>query len=108
MTQEQDFTDPELTLAQLCIQLVLSQSLQYHPQMICMLFFALRINQNVINEYHHKLIKVIHEYTVHQVHEERWRIGQTKRHHCELIQPILGNECRLRNVRRSDPELMIT
>ena len=35
-----------------------------------MLFFALRINQNVINEYHHKLVKIIHEYTVHQVHEE--------------------------------------
>jgi hypothetical protein len=59
VTQEQDFINPELTLAQLCIQLVLSQSLQYHPQMICMLCFALRIYQNVINEYHHKLIKII-------------------------------------------------
>ena len=47
--------------------------------------FTLRINQNVINEYHHELIKIIHEYTVHQVHKERWCIGQTKRHHCELI-----------------------
>jgi hypothetical protein len=61
MTQEQDFTDPELTLAQLCIQLVLSQSLQYHPQMTCMLFFALRVYQNIINKYHHKLIKIIHD-----------------------------------------------
>jgi hypothetical protein len=70
MTQEQDFTDPELTLAQLCIQLVLSQSLQYHPQMICMFCFALRIYQNIINKYHHKLVEIIHEYTVHQIHEE--------------------------------------
>jgi hypothetical protein len=38
--QEQDFINPELTLAQLCIQLVLSQSLQNHPQMIRMLCFA--------------------------------------------------------------------
>jgi hypothetical protein len=74
VTQEQDFINPEFTLAQLCIQLVLSQSLQYHPQMICMLFFALRINQNVINKYHHKLVKIIHEYTVHQIHEEGWCI----------------------------------
>ena len=70
MTQEQDFTDPELALAQLCIQPVLSQSLQYHPQMIRMLFFVSRIYQNVIDEYHHKLVKIIHEYTVHQIHKE--------------------------------------
>jgi hypothetical protein len=67
MTQEQDFINPELTLAQLCIQLVLSQSLQNHPQMIHMLFFTLRIYKNIINKYHHKLVKMIHEYTVHQI-----------------------------------------
>jgi hypothetical protein len=41
-----------------------------HPQMICMLCFALRIYQNIINKYHHKLVEIIHEYTVHQIHEE--------------------------------------
>jgi hypothetical protein len=66
VTQEQDFIDPELALTQLCIQLVLSQSLQYHLQMIHMLFFTLIIYKNIINKYHHKLVKIIHEYTVHQ------------------------------------------
>jgi hypothetical protein len=74
MTQEQDFINPELALAQLCIQLVLSQSLQNHPQMICMLLLTLRIYQNIINKYHHKLVKIVHEYTVHQIHEEGWCI----------------------------------
>jgi hypothetical protein len=74
VTQEQDFINLELALAQLCIQLVLSQSLQNHPQMTRMLFFALRIYKNIINKYHHKLVKIIHEYTIHQIHEEGWRI----------------------------------
>jgi hypothetical protein len=38
VTQEQNFINPELALAQLCVQLVLSQPLQYHLQMIRMLF----------------------------------------------------------------------
>ena len=69
------FTHEHLLVScSVCIQLVLSQSLQYHPQMICMLFFTLRIYQNIINKYHHKLVKIIHEYTVHQIHEEGWCI----------------------------------
>jgi hypothetical protein len=108
VTQEQDFINPELALAQLCIQLVLPESLQYHLQMIHMLLLTSRIYENIINEYHHKLVEVIHKHTVHQIHEEGWRIRQTKRHNCVLIQSILGNKCRIRDVRRSDPELMIT
>jgi hypothetical protein len=46
--------------------------------MICMLFFALRINQNVINEYHHKLVKIIHEYTIHQIHEKAGALVKPK------------------------------
>jgi hypothetical protein len=74
VTQEQDFIDPELALAQLCIQLVLSQSLQYHLQMILMLLLTLRIYENIINKYHHKLVEIIHEYIVHHIHEEGWCI----------------------------------
>jgi hypothetical protein len=85
VTQKQDFMNPELALAQLFIQLVLSQSLQYHLQMIHMLLLTLIIYKNVINKYHHKLVKIIHEYTVHQIHEEGWCIRQAKRHNSELI-----------------------
>jgi hypothetical protein len=49
-----------------------------HPQMIRMLCFVLRIYQNIINKYHHKLVKIIHEYTVHQIHEEGWCIVRPK------------------------------
>jgi hypothetical protein len=39
-----------------------------------MLLLILGIYEDIINEHHYKLVKVVHEHTVHQVHEESWRI----------------------------------
>ena len=50
-----------------------------------MIFLTLRVYENVIDEHYHKLVQIIHEHTVHQVHKEGWRICQTKGHNCELI-----------------------
>jgi hypothetical protein len=36
--------------------LVVTESLQYNPKILLMLFFSLGVDQNVINEYHDKLI----------------------------------------------------
>jgi hypothetical protein len=82
--------------------------MQHLSQVIYMLLLTLRIYENIIHEHHHKLIKIIHEHTVHKIHEERWRIHHTKRHHCELIQPIIGGKCCFEYIGRSDSELMIT
>jgi hypothetical protein len=73
-----------------------------------MLFLILRIHEDIIDEHHYEFVKIVHEYTIHQVHEESWRIRQTEGHNYVLIKPILGDECCLRYVRRLDPELMIT
>jgi hypothetical protein len=85
MTQEQNFGDSELALAKLGVQLPISQPLKYLPQVFFMLFIILGIYQDIINEHHYELVEVVHEHTVHQVHEVSWRIRQTKRHDHELI-----------------------
>ena len=77
--------NPELAFAQLGIQLMFSKPLQYHLQMLYMIFLTLRVYENVVDEHYHKLVQIIHEHTVHQVHKEGWRICQTKGHNCELI-----------------------
>jgi hypothetical protein len=76
--------------------------------MLLMLFFILRVDQDVINEYHDKLVQLRHEYGVHQVHEMCMSIGESKRHNQILIQPVSGRECSLRNVFLMDLDLMIT
>jgi hypothetical protein len=78
VTQEQDFADPELTLAKLGIQLTISYPLKYLPQMFLTLLLILGIYKNIINEHHYELVEIVHEHTVHQVHEIGWRIGQAE------------------------------
>jgi hypothetical protein len=76
--------------------------------MLFVLLLNLRIYEDIIDEHHYELVEIVHEHTIHQVHEERWRIRQTEGHDCVLIKPILGDECCLQYVHRLDPELMIT
>ena len=57
---------PKFTLAEFGVQPMLSQCLENNPQMILML-----------------LLKLMHE-----IHECRWSIRQSERHHCELEMPI--------------------
>jgi hypothetical protein len=73
-----------------------------------MLLLILGIYENIIDEHHYEFVKVVHEHTIHQVHEESWRIRQTEGHDCVLIKPILGNKCCLQYVQRPNPELVIT
>ena len=75
----------KVTLAQLCIQLMLLEQLQCQPQMLFMLFLILRINKNVIKENKNKLIQIPAEDTIHKAHKcSRW-ICETKWYHYKLI-----------------------
>jgi hypothetical protein len=78
MSEKRDLLQPETTLAELGIQLMFTELLQHKPKVFFMFFLTSREYQNIINEYHNKLIKILHEYLVHQVHEVRWSVGQAK------------------------------
>jgi hypothetical protein len=80
MPKKRDFLQPESTLAKLGIKLMVTKSLQNNLKMLPMLFFALGIDQDVIDEYHDKLVLLRHEYGVHQVHEMCRSNGESKRH----------------------------
>jgi hypothetical protein len=58
MTQELNFGQPELALAELRIQLMITQSLKHNAKM---LFLTFRKDQDVIYEEHDKLIQLFHE-----------------------------------------------
>jgi hypothetical protein len=61
MTQELNFAQPELALGELRIKLMITQSLTHNAEMLFMLFLTLRKDQDVINEYHNKLVQLFHE-----------------------------------------------
>jgi hypothetical protein len=78
MSKKQNFLLPESTLAELGIKLMVSKSLQNNSEMLHMLFFTLRMDQDVINEDHEKLVQLWREHGVHQVHEMCRSIGESK------------------------------
>jgi hypothetical protein len=61
MTQELNFTQPELTLAKLRIKLMITQLRKHTAEMLFMLLFTLRKDQDVINEDHDKLVHLFLE-----------------------------------------------
>jgi hypothetical protein len=107
MTQELNFAQSELTLAELRIEPMITQSLKHNLEMLFMLFLTLRKDQDVINEYHDKLVQLFHENRVHQAHEVSRGIGQTKGHHQILIETVSGGERSLWDIFFMDLSLMI-
>jgi hypothetical protein len=78
MPKKWNFLQPESTLTELGIELMVSKSLQNNSEMLRMLLFTLGIDQDIVNEDHDKLIQLRHEYGVHQVHEMCRSIGESK------------------------------
>jgi hypothetical protein len=76
MTQELNFVQPELALAELHIKLMITQSLKHNTEILFMLFLTLRKDQDVINEDHDKLVHLFHENRVHQAHEVSGGLGK--------------------------------
>jgi hypothetical protein len=56
VTREWYLLDLELTLAELGVQLMLSQTLTYNSEVTFMFFHTLLIYQNIINEHNDELV----------------------------------------------------
>jgi hypothetical protein len=78
MSKKQNFLQPESTIVELGIELMVPKSLQNDAEMTCMLFFTLGIDQDIVNKDNDKLVQLWHEYEVHQVHEMCGSIGESK------------------------------
>jgi hypothetical protein len=75
--------------------------------MFSMLLFILRIDKDIIDENHHKSIKLWHEYRIHQVHKVCRSIYQSKGHDKILEQAIVSRESHLRYIFRMNFDLMV-
>src|SRR6185312_16380255 len=62
------------------IELMVPKTLENNAQVLSMVFLILGIDKDVINENHDELVKLRHEYRVHEIHEVGRSICETKRH----------------------------
>jgi hypothetical protein len=72
-----------------------------------MFFHTHRIYQNVVNEPHDKLVQLLHENRVREVHEVCWCIRQPKGHDKILIEAISCREGRLGYIIGTNLDLVI-
>jgi hypothetical protein len=84
------------------------KSLQNIAKMSRILFFALGIDQDVVNEDNYKFVQLRHEYRVHQIPKMYRSIGEHKRYNQICIQLVPDGESSLRNIFRIDLDLMIS
>jgi hypothetical protein len=91
MSKKRNFLQLENTLAEFGIELIAPKSLQNNAEMPHMLFFALGIDQDVINKDNNKLVQLRNEYRVYQVHEMCRSIGEPKGHN-QIHGPYLGEK----------------
>ena len=108
MSQESHLSKPKLTLTELGIQLIVPEFQENNSQMILMLLLRLRVDQDVVNKDHNKLIQIRLEYPMHEIHECRWHIRQLEGHHRELERPIFSLKHCLRDINLSNSQLMVT
>jgi hypothetical protein len=103
--QEFHTLQPEFTLGELSIKLMISQTLKDNSEMFGMFFLVFGIDED---KDHYEFVKLRHKHGVHEVHEVGWGIRETKGHYQELIKTITSGESGFRNVTRSNFDLMIT
>ena len=85
--------EPKLVLGQLVVQLVYSEYLQYHPQVISMFFPSPRVDKNVINEDDNKLIQPGSKSPIHVIYEYSRCIRHSKWHDHIFIVAVSWPEC---------------
>jgi hypothetical protein len=78
MSKKGNFLQPESTLPEFGIELMVTKSSQNNLKVLLMLCFILGVDQDVINENHDKLVQLQHEHGVHQVHKMCRSIGESK------------------------------
>ena len=64
--------------------MMISESLKYYLEMVCMIALTARIDQNIIYEEYDKCFQVLLKHPVHQVHKIYKGIGKTKGHNQKL------------------------
>jgi hypothetical protein len=87
---------------------MVSKFLPCQTEMFFGFFFALGVNQYIIDEHYDELVQVFHKVLIHQIHKVGWAFNQSKIHHRLLVWVIPQSEGRLWNVTFSCLQLILS
>ena len=66
--------------------------------MFLVFFLALGVNEDVINEHHHKFVQEVHKHLVHHMHKEGRGVGESEGHNGIFIKTVPSGERGLGNI----------
>ena len=87
---------------------MVTEPLKNCSEVVLVLFFAFLVNEDVIDEYHDKLVQEIHKHLIHHMHEKVWGVGETEWHNRIFIKTVPSGERGLGNIFLLDFEFMIS
>ena len=88
--------------------LLIAKPLENYAKMFLMFVLAFGINEDVINEHHHKLVQEVHKHLVHHIYKECRSVGEAEGHNSVFVETVPSSECGLRNILLFNLELMIS
>ena len=97
----------KIGLSEFGIQQHFSKPLQGYFEMDLMFFQTWEVDQDIINKHYRKIVEILSEDPIHQIHENYGGIHQPKCHNHKLKVAVLGAKCNLLHILFSDPQLVI-
>jgi len=107
VTEKLNLLSEENTLAQLAIQLLLSESLQHHAQMSLVFLHGATVHEDIIQEDEHELVELLPESVLHERHELGRCVGQAHGEDQPLEVTVARRERRLSDVLRRHSDLPV-
>ena len=98
---------PEFTLGEFSIETMFTEFQENETKMLFMFLIGLRVDKDIIEIYHHKLVYILHENVVHETRESGGSICETKGHHSVLIESIASFESCFWNILLADFDLVV-
>ena len=80
MPEESHLLEPELAFAEFGIKLMVAKPLKNCSKMFLVFVLALGVNEDVINEHHHKFVQEVHKHLVHHMHKECRSVSEAEGH----------------------------
>jgi hypothetical protein len=105
--QEFDAFQPEFTFGEFSIKLMISQTLKDNSEMVGVFFLVFRIDEDIIDKDHDKLIELRHEYGVHEVHEVGRCVSESEGHDQEFVKTITSGKSGFWNIAWSNLDLVV-
>jgi hypothetical protein len=83
----------KLAFVDVCLNICFAQSLKNFAHVLYVFFFAVTVNDNVVQICNDEFVEIIHQRIIHKILKSRRFVDQFERHHQIFIHVVFDSEC---------------